>query len=72
MIDVFDLAGAAPEALAALRSDLATLYNLADVLDWARGLTPPVTTPAVVTQDEYTHDVLVPWRHGLVLAFDVT
>lgn len=72
MTEVFDLAGTAPMALTALRSELAPLQNLGDVLTWARTLDPAVTAPAVVTQDEYTHDVLVPWRDGLTLAFDVT
>ena len=72
MIEVIDLARAAPAALAALRSDLDAARTLGDVLTWARTLVPPVPSPAVVTQDEYTHDVLVPWHDGLVLAFDVT
>ena len=58
--------------LAVLQRELAPLRNLGDVLTWARALDPPVTAPAVVTQDEYTHDVLVPWRDGLTLDFDVT
>lgn len=72
MIEVFDRAGAPPPALTALRHELDQLRNLGDVLTWARSLDPPVTAPAVVTQDEYTHDVLVPWRDGLTLAFDVS
>ena len=27
---------------------------------------------SVVTQDEYTHDVIVPWSERLVLVFDAT
>ena len=72
MTDVFGRAGTAAAVLAALRDELAPLGSLGDVLTWARALDPPVTAPAVLTQDEYTHDVLVPWRHGLTLAFDVT
>ena len=72
MMDVFDRAGIAPAVLGALRDALAPRRNLGDVLTWARTLDSPVTAPAVVTQDEYTHDVLVPWRDGLTLAFDVT
>jgi hypothetical protein len=72
MTVVFDRAGVAPAVLGALRVALAPMHNLGDVLTWARTLDPPVTAPAVVTQDEYTHDVLVPWRDGLTLAFDVT
>jgi len=26
----------------------------------------------IVTQDEYTHDVIVPWDERLVLVFDAT
>lgn len=72
MIEVFDRAGAATAVLGAVREALAPMRNLGDVLAWSRTLDPPVTAPAVVTQDEYTHDVLVPWRAGLTLAFDVT
>ena len=72
MIEVIDLARAAPTALNALRSDLEAARTLGDVLTWARTLAPPVSSPVVVTQDEYTHDVLIPWRDGAVLAFDVT
>lgn len=72
MTEVLDRAGAAPAVLAVLRRELAPLRNLGDVLTWARTLDPSVTAPAVVTQDEYTHDVLVPWRDDLTLDFDVT
>lgn len=72
MIELVDLTGTAPAALGALQRDLETLRSLSDVLTWARTLDPPVTSPVVVTQDEYTHDVLIPWRDRLLLAFDVT
>lgn len=72
MIELFDLAGAAPAALAAIQGELESLHNLGDILSWARTLAPPVNAPTVVTQDEYTHDVLVPWGDALTLAFDVT
>jgi hypothetical protein len=46
------------------------LRTLGDVLDWARarGLTPP----SVVTQDEYTHDVVLATGGGNWLVFDTT
>ena len=71
-MEVIDPAGAAPATLATVRDTVAALRNLGDVLEWARSLAPPVTAPVVVTQDEYTHDVLIPWRDGLTLVFDVT
>jgi hypothetical protein len=72
MMELFDRVAAPPAVLTALRRELARLHNLGDVLTWARNLVPPVTAPTVVTQDEYTHDVVVAWRDGLTLAFDVT
>jgi hypothetical protein len=32
----------------------------------------PEVVAAVVLQDEFTHDVIVPWRDGLVLVYDTT
>lgn len=60
------------ETLEALDRAVAGLRTLGDLLDWSRSLPLPVLAPDVVTQDEYTHDVLVPWRASLVLAFDTT
>ena len=42
------------------------------VLGWLRALDPPRTVLDIVTQDEYTHDVIVPWDERLVLVFDAT
>ena len=33
---------------------------------------PPRAVGDIVTQDEYTHDVIVPWSERLVLVFDAT
>lgn len=33
---------------------------------------PPRAVSNIVTQDEYTHDVIVPWSERLVLVFDTT
>jgi hypothetical protein len=57
---------------ARLRIELSGINNLGDVLDWAGSLSPPVSSPEVITQDEYTHDVLVPLPDGRLLAFDTT
>jgi hypothetical protein len=55
-----------------LRQVLERLRTLGDLLEWGRGLTPPVASPIVVTQDEYTHDVLIPYGAGRWLDFDTT
>jgi len=32
----------------------------------------PQVVADVIVQDEFTHDVVVPWREGLVLVYDTT
>lgn len=71
-MDVFDLAGLEAGELPGIRQQLEPLRTLGDLLDWTRQLEPPVPAPTVVTQDEYTHDVLVPVAGGRWLDFDTT
>lgn len=69
-------ANLAPEEIVQLEGELAGQENLNDVMKWA--LSHPVGTfiPSVVAnvivQDEFTHDVIVPYRDGLVLVYDTT
>lgn len=66
-------AGDIPEReLARFRIALRELRNLAGVLGWLRAQEPPRTVREIVTQDEYTHDVIVPWDARLNLVFDAT
>jgi hypothetical protein len=53
------------------RASLAPVRTLADVLDWARSRHPPATIDQIVTQDEFTHDVVLPLGDRWI-AFDVT
>lgn len=55
-------------ASAALRERL----TLADVLQWAREQVPARQVVEIITQDEYTHDVVLPFDGGHFLAFDAT
>jgi len=57
LIDYARLETAERDALASAIADQTTL-ELA--LDWARTLTPPRGVESVLTQDEYTHDVVIP------------
>ena len=50
----------------------AARHTLADVLQWAREQVPPVHVSGIVTQDEYTHDVVLPFQGGHFLVFDAT
>lgn len=65
--------GSVPATLVA-RADAALAHRviLADVLRWAREQMPPRTVSEIVTQDEYTHDVVLASPGQPYLAFDTT
>jgi len=46
-------------------------FTLADVLAWAARQSPRVGVSEIVTQDEYTHDVVLPFAE-FYLSFDTT
>jgi len=46
--------------------------SLERILEWARTQAPVRRVEEIVTQDEFTHDVLVPLDPPLYLAYDVT
>lgn len=54
------------DRLADARAELERLATLGDVVRWSRAIA------AVIVQDEFTHDVVVPWRPGAWLVFDTT
>jgi hypothetical protein len=55
-----------------LEREVLHLGSLQDVVRYAFSATPPRDVREVVVQDEYSHDVVMMWRDGLVLAFDTT
>jgi hypothetical protein len=71
-VPVEDRAELGAAALDLVQAAIATHETLEDLLRWGRGQVPPVLIEKVVTQDEYTHDVLVPWPDGLTLVYDTT
>ena len=56
----------------ALLSSVRPLRTLADVLTWARTHTPAWRVAEIVTQDEYTHDVVLEAAGQPFLVFDTT
>lgn len=62
----------APPLFARLAAELRGRRTLGDVLAWCREQLPPRGVATVVTQDEYTHDVLVAWNDRAWLVFDTT
>lgn len=55
-----------------LASELSRLLTLADVFAWARRTAPPRQVEEIVTQDEYTHDVVLALDGRRFLVFDAT
>jgi hypothetical protein len=60
MIPLIDYARLESGERDALASAIADQTTLEQALDWARTLTPPRGVESVLTQDEYTHDVVIP------------
>src|SRR4029434_2548240 len=73
---VLNHANLTPEAVAGIVRELSAQENLKDVMAWAfsyaRGTFIPSVVAEVIVQDEFTHDVIVPWRDALVLVYDTT
>lgn len=65
-----------PARLADIEREVSEHRTLADVLRWGlkaeSGVRLPEVIAAVIVQDEYTHDVVIPWRDGLVLVYGTT
>jgi hypothetical protein len=73
---VVNRANLSPAQIAALENELFGQQNLNDVMRWAladkSGAFIPGVVADVIIQDEFTHDLIVPWRDGLFLVFDAT
>jgi hypothetical protein len=54
-----------------IESEVLPLRSLEQVVRWAFSRTPPSEVADVIVQDEFTHDVVLPWR-GMHLVFDTT
>ncbi len=54
-----------------LEETVAAHTSLERVLKWGREQRPPLEIASILTQDEYTHDVLVPFE-GRYLVYDTT
>lgn len=72
MPPLVDRVGLPPEELTRLGGELDALHMLGDVVRWAARQRPPRSIADVVTQDEYTHDVILAYQGDLHLVFDTT
>jgi hypothetical protein len=71
-IPVHNEAGLPDERIAGLHAAVQPLRTLGDVLAWSRTGTRSRQPTEIVTQDEYTHDVVFRLDGELYLAFDTT
>jgi hypothetical protein len=61
----------AASTLPSVGQTFAHCHTLADVLAWGARQLPRVNVTEIVTQDEYTHDVVLPFAE-YYLSFDTT
>ena len=73
---VLNYSSLSTDTVAQIATELSGQENLKDVMSWAlsapSGTFIPAVVSEVIVQDEFTHDVIVPWRDGLVLVYDTT
>jgi hypothetical protein len=72
IVQVTGVGGVPPAVVLRAEAELGRLPTLADVFDWARRQDPPGAVLDIVTQDEYTHDIVLPFDGAHFLAFDAT
>ncbi|RKH66785.1 hypothetical protein [Corallococcus llansteffanensis] len=72
MVPLTDHSGLPLAQRTVLERELAPLTLLQDVVRWGFAHVPPRDVAAVVVQDEFTHDVVVPWEDERYLVFDTT
>lgn len=65
-------AGLADRDLRKLAAEVGGQATLHDVLEWGFAQRPVRRVEEIITQDEFTHDVLVPLDQPFYLAYDVS
>jgi hypothetical protein len=71
-VPVSSVGSVPPSVLACAEAGLSEQRTLADVLRWGREHSPPRVVVEIITQDEYTHDVVVSFEGDHFLVFDAT
>jgi len=71
-ISLTDYAGLDPAERTQIEAAVSTHRGLDDIFAWGRAQRPPVHPADVVKQDEFTHDVLVPFPSGRWLVYGTT
>lgn len=71
LVPLFDHAGIDATERTALERIVAGHTTLERALDWGRTHAPTLSVESVLTQDEYTHDVVIPYGNRY-LVYDTT
>jgi hypothetical protein len=71
-VPLIDYAALDPDLARRLAGAVAGQTTLERALDWLRSHRPPLHVETIFTQDEFTHDVLVPFEAGRYLVYDTT
>ena len=71
-VSLSDYASLPPSEREALAETVANHRGLDDIFDWGRKQAPSIVPADVVKQDEFTHDVLVPFPGGRWLVYGTT
>ncbi|MEW4569747.1 hypothetical protein AB1L88_17935 [Tautonia sp. JC769] len=69
-IPIENRAGLTDPEFAPLAAELAGQSTITRALGWFSSQTPPLAPDGMVTQDEFSFDLLVPCSRGLYLAYD--
>jgi hypothetical protein len=69
-IRVENPAGLGVEVFDGLSRELAAQSSVRHVLDWLLRQDPPLEMEDMITQDEFSRDIRVPYREGLYLVYD--
>lgn len=70
-VPLIDHAGLGPAERDALERTITDQTTLERALDWGRTRVPPLMVESVLTQDEFTHDVVIPYGRRY-LVYDTT
>ncbi len=65
-------ANVAPKVFARIAQELAGHRSIIHAVGWLARQNPPLVPTDMVTQDEFSHDILVAYLDGLWLVYDST
>jgi hypothetical protein len=71
-IPVENRAGLGSDEWARTAAAVARHSSIKQVVDWLATHEPPLAPSGMVTQDEYSHDILIAYPGGLWLVYDST